>query len=154
MTQWVELELASATTSYISGDKDILMNVGNARGTSVLNNGIGQPIDPITGVSTVVVPTPAVNLTKYYNDVVGTGNTNGTNCIVDVIVVHSSIDGVAISTTASLVRGGENFGVGETVTIGGTYFAGSNGVNDFTFTVTTLDQQLFKQRQIIHILIY
>jgi len=127
-----------ATTSYISGDKDILMNVGNARGTSVLNNGIGQPIDPITGVSTVVVPTPAVNLTKYYNDVVGTGNTNGTNCIVDVIVVHSSVDGVAISTTASLVRGGENFGVGETVTIGGTYFAGTNGVNDFTFTVTAL----------------
>jgi len=128
-----------ATTSYTTGPKDILMEMNLPKGTAVRNNGLGQPIDPITGVATVMVPAPGTNVTKYYNDVTGTGNTNGVNCVLDVIQVFGSdTNGVAISTVASLVTGGSQFGVGETVTISGDQLDGTSPANDLTFTVTAV----------------
>ena len=124
-----------ATTSYTSGDKDVLMEVNNISGSGVKNNGIGQPI-AVTGVATVLVPPGPT--TQLFNDVVGTGATNGEAVVIDVIVTYSAGNGVALSTTGSLVQAGKNFGVGEVVTIGGTYFGGTSPANDYTFTVTSV----------------
>ena len=128
-------KIGIATTSYASGEKDILMEVKDLSGSGVKNNGIGQPI-AVTGVATVLVPPGPT--TQYFNDVVGTGATNGEGVVIDVIVTYSSGNGVALSTTGSLVQAGKNFGVGEVVTIGGTYFGGTSTANDFTFTVTSV----------------
>ena len=124
-----------ATTSYATGDKDIIMEVDNISGSGVKNNGIGQPVT-VTGVATVLVP--AGPNTQLFNDVVGTGATNGEGVVVDVIVTYDPSSGVAISTAGSLVKAGKNFGVGEVVTIGGTFFNGSSPANDYTFTVTAV----------------
>ena len=124
-----------ATTSYASGEKDVVMEVDNLSGSGVKNNGIGQPI-AVTGVATVLVPPGPT--TQLFNDVVGTGATNGEGVVIDVIVTYSAGNGVALSTTGSLVQAGKNFGVGEVVTIGGTYFGGTSPANDYTFTVTSV----------------
>ena len=124
-----------ATTSYTTGQKDIIMEVDNLSGSGVKNNGIGQPI-AVTGVATVLVPPGPT--TQLFNDVVGTGATNGEAVVIDVIVTYSAGNGVALSTTGSLVQAGKNFGVGEVVTIGGTYFGGTSPANDYTFTVTSV----------------
>ena len=108
-----------ATTSYTTGDKDIIMEVDNISGSGVKNNGIGQPI-AVTGVATVLVP-PGPN-TQLFNDVVGTGATNGEGVVVDVIVTYDPTSGCCtFYCWITCCSGGKNFGVGEVVTIGGTY---------------------------------
>ena len=74
-----------ATTSYTTGEKDVIMEVDNLSGSGVKNNGIGQPI-AVTGVATVLVPPGPT--TQLFNDVVGTGATNGEGVVIDVIVTY------------------------------------------------------------------
>lgn len=124
-----------ATTSYTSGTKDILMEVGNYDGTSIYENGYGAAITTsITGISTVLVPTGPT--TQAFNDVVGTSTSGGINAVFDVIVTYSASTGQPLSTSISLVSGGEGFSVGETVSIAGTYLRGSNPTNNLSFVIS------------------
>lgn len=65
-----------ATTSYTTGNRDILMNVGSFDGTAVFENGYGTYLTTsITGLSTVLVPTGPTN--QLFNDVIGVTTTGG-----------------------------------------------------------------------------
>ncbi len=125
-----------ATTSYTTEIKDILMQVGNYNGTSIYENGYGAAITTsITGISTVLVP--AGPTTQLFNDVVGTSTSGGINAVFDVVVSYSATTGQPLSTSISLVSGGKGFAVGQTVSIAGTYFKGSNPTNNLSFVVSS-----------------
>jgi hypothetical protein len=124
-----------ATTSYIFGIKDILMEVGNFDGTAIFENGYGNAITTsITGVSTVLVPSGPSS--QIFNDVVGTSTSGGLNAVFDVLVTYSISTGQPLSTSISLVSGGNGFSVGDTVSIAGTYFGGINPTNNLSFVIS------------------
>ena len=124
-----------ATTSYVLGEKDILMTVGNYNGTAVFENGYGNALTTsISGLSTVLVPAGPTN--QYFNDVIG-NSVGGSGATFDIIVTYSAGTGQPLSTSISLVSGGSGYSVGETVSIAGTYLGGSTPTDDLSFVVST-----------------
>jgi len=125
-----------ATTSYTTGNRDILMNVGSFDGTAVFENGYGTYLTTsITGLSTVLVPAGPTN--QLFNDVIGVTTTGGFGATFDVLVTYASVTGQPLSTSISLVSGGYGYSVGDVVSIAGTYLGGSTPADDLSFVVST-----------------
>jgi len=123
-----------ATTSYVLGVKTVLMGIGTANGTAILQNGYNIDVGTVTGISTILSPVGPT--TKYSLDAIGIGSISGTGAIVDVLITYSGATGQPLSTSISLKSGGKNFIVGETVSIAGTFMGGTNPTNNLTFVVT------------------
>jgi len=123
-----------ATTSYVSGPVDSLLNVYDFDGTSVLENGYaGALTTSITGVSTVLSPVgPSF---KQYVQTVGNGTT-GTGAEFNVTITYSVSTGQPLSTSITLIKGGSGYSIGETVSIAGTYMGGTTPTNDLSFVVS------------------
>ena len=124
-----------ATTSYVSGDVDIITSIGDINGGAILQNGYNNDIGTEIGISTVLVP--AGPTSKIVLDAVGNGDASGINATFDVLITYSASTGNALSTSITLKTGGSRFVVGETVSIAGTYMGGSTPANDLSFVVTS-----------------
>lgn len=123
-----------ATTSFVSGTKDVLMKVGNYNGSALLENGYNNSITTsITGTSVVLGPG---NTSRLYTNVPGTNSTTGI-ATFNVLVTYSNVTGQPLSTSIVLLQGGSGFSTGETVSIAGTYLDGTTPTNDLTFVVST-----------------
>ena len=123
-----------ATTSYVSGTVDSLLNVHEFDGTAILENGYTSALTTsITGVSTVLSPVgPSF---KQYTQTVGNGTT-GTDAEFNVTITYSVSTGQPLSTSITLMKGGSGYSIGETVSIAGTYMGGSTPTNDLSFVVS------------------
>ena len=121
-----------ATTSYVIGNVDTLLNVFNYTGTAILENGYNVAIS--TTISGTVPNGPTG--TNSYNQVLGFNTTGlGTNALFNVLISYSG-GGIPISTSIILTYGGHGYNVGEQVSISGTYFSGTSPANDLTFTIS------------------
>lgn len=122
------------TTAYVLGSKTVLMGIGTANGTAILQNGYNVAVGTVTGISTVLSPVGPT--TKYSLDAIGVGSISGTGAVVDVLITYSGTTGQPLSTSISLKSGGKDFIVGETVSIAGTFMGGTNPTNNLSFVVT------------------
>jgi hypothetical protein len=123
------------TTTYVENNVgNIITSVGSPNGTSLYENGYNVAISTtVTGVSTVLSPVgPSA---KIYNQVKGT---NGVGISTfNVLISYSISTGQPLSTSIVLTDGGNNFAVGDTVSIAGTYIGGTSPTNNLTFVVSS-----------------
>jgi len=121
-----------ATTSYIIGEKDILMQVGNYNGSALLENGYNVSISTtISGTSIISVG----NESLLYTDVIGTNGGVGI-ATFNVFITYNSTTGQPLSTSIILKEGGRGFFVGDVVSIAGTYLSGTTPTNDLSFVAS------------------
>ena len=120
-----------ATTSFVFGNADVLMTVGNFNGSAILEDGINSSISTsITGTSVISVG----NTSLLY---LGVPGTNGVGIATfNVFVTYDSGSGQPLSTSIILKDGGNGFSIGDTVSIAGTYLSGSTPQNDLSFVVS------------------
>jgi hypothetical protein len=123
------------TTTYVENNAgSIISSIGSPNGTSLYENGYSVAISTtVTGVSTVLSPVgPSA---KIYNQVRGT---NGVGISTfNVLISYSISTGQPLSTSIVLTDGGNNFAVGDTVSIAGTYIGGTSPTNNLTFVVSS-----------------
>ena len=121
-----------ATTSYVSGDIDTLLNVYNFSGTAIFENGYNVAITTSISGTVPIGPTGTVN----YTQVLGVNTTGfGTNALFNVLINYNG-GGVAISTSIIPTYGGYGYNLGEQVSIAGTHFGGTNPTNNLTFNIS------------------
>jgi hypothetical protein len=123
-----------ATTSFVSGDKDILMKVGSFNGSALYENGYNVSITTaITGTS---VNIGVGQTSRFYTNVIGTNASVGI-ATFNVFITYNSSTGQPISTSIILKEGGRGFSVGDTVTIAGTNLSGTTPANNLSFVVSS-----------------
>jgi hypothetical protein len=83
----------------------------------------------ITGVSTVSANT-------YTGVKAKIGSGNGSGAIFTVVKTGSGLTWTGV-TTITMTTPGQNYSVGQTVTLSGSSLGGTDGVNDLTFTIAT-----------------
>lgn len=121
-----------ATTSYVTGSVDTLLNVHQFNGTAIYENGYGVAISTTVSGTVPTGPTGTIN----YTQVIGLNTTGlGTDATFNVLISYSG-GGVALSTSVVLTYGGSKYNVGEQVSISGTYFSGTSPTNDLTFIIS------------------
>ena len=135
-------KLSIATTSHTTGPKDIVMSVvtSGIGGSSLYENGYNIQIPgPVTG--TAVTENPPGALFRIY----GFGNadgglpgftTTGSDARFQVRFSFDQTTGQCISTAVTLISGGRDYIVGDTVGIAGTYLGGATPANNLLFPVT------------------
>ena len=135
-------KLSIATTSHTTGTKDIVMSVvtSGIGGSSLYENGYNIQIPgPVTG--TAVTENPPGALFRIY----GFGNadgglpgftTTGSDARFQVKFDFDQTTGQCISTAVTLISGGRDYIVGDTVGIAGTYLGGATPANNLLFPVT------------------
>ena len=135
-------KLSIATTSHTTGPKDIVMSVvtSGIGGSSLYENGYNIQIPgPVTG--TAVTENPPGALFRIY----GFGNadgglpgftTTGSDARFQVKFDFDQTTGQCISTAVTLISGGRDYIVGDTVGIAGTYLGGATPANNLLFPVT------------------
>ena len=130
-----------ATTSHISGLRDIVMNVTTSgTGSSAMyENGYNNTvIGPVTGIGTTVSPITTFKVYGFGNPLPSTTNGNGDGATFLVQFVYDQSTGQPLSTSVQLIAGGSGYDVGDTVTIGGTYLGGAAVTNDLSFPVNVV----------------
>jgi hypothetical protein len=126
------LPVGIATTSYVIGQVDTLLNVHDFDGTAIFENGYNVAIS--TEVSGVVPSGPTGFV--LYTQLVGFNTTGlGTDALFNVAVSYSGT-GSPLSTSIILTYGGSGYYVGEQVSISGTYFGGTSPSNDLSFVIS------------------
>lgn len=121
-----------ATTSYVNGNVDTLLNVFNYDGTAIFENGYNVAISTSISGTVPTGPTGTIN----YTQVLGVNTTGlGTNALFNVLINYNG-GGVAISTSIIPTYGGYGYNVGEQVSISGTYFGGTNPTNNLIFNIS------------------
>jgi hypothetical protein len=133
-----------ATTSHISGLKDIVMSVESALAGSgaMFENGYNVEIPEltVTGLGTVV--SPIVTFVVYGFGSPDGGlpgiSTRGTGARFQVKFTYDQSTGQPLSTNVTLTQGGTGYYVGDNVSIAGTYLGGSTPANDLTFPVSRI----------------
>ena len=121
-----------ATTSYVSGDVDTLLNVYNFSGTAILENGYNVAITTTISGTVPTGPTGTIS----YTQVLGVNTTGlGTNALFNVLISYNG-GGVAISTSIIPTYGGYGYNLGEQVSISGTHFSGTSPTNDLRFNIS------------------
>ena len=135
-------KIGIGTTSYTTGTKDIVMAVvtSGVGGSSLFENGYNVQIPgPVTGVAVTQNP-PGAQFVLY-----GFGNpdgglpgftTTGTDARFQVKFDFDTTTGQCISTAVVLIKGGQDYIVGDTVGIAGTYLGGATPANNLLFPVT------------------
>ena len=135
-------KIGIGTTSYTTGTKDIVMAVvtSGVGGSTLFENGFNVQIPgPVTGVAVTQNP-PGAQFVLY-----GFGNpdgglpgftTTGTDARFQVKFDFDTTTGQCISTAVVLIKGGQDYIVGDTVGIAGTYLGGATPANNLLFPVT------------------
>ena len=135
-------KIGIGTTSYTTGTKDIVMAVvtSGVGGSTLFENGFNVQIPgPVTGVAVTQNP-PGAQFVLY-----GFGNpdgglpgftTTGTGARFQVKFDFDTTTGQCISTAVVLIKGGQDYIVGDTVGIAGTYLGGATPANNLLFPVT------------------
>lgn len=127
-----------ATTSHITGVRDIVMNVTTSgTGSSAMyENGYNVEIPgPVTGVGTTANPIVTFRWYGFGNPLPSTSSGIGTGATFQVKFTYDGT-GQPLSTNVVLIDGGYGYNVGDTVSIAGTYVGGTNITNDLSFPVT------------------
>ena len=121
-----------ATTSYVSGQLDTLLQVDEFDGTAIFENGYNVAISTSVFGTVPTGPTGVIN----YTQVIGVNTSGlGTDATFNVFISYSG-GGVALSTSVIVTDGGSGYFVGEQVSISGTYFGGTSPTNDISFIVS------------------
>ena len=129
-----------ATTSHITGTRDIVMNVTTSgTGSSAMyENGYNVEIPgPVTGVGTTANPIVTFKWYGFGNPLPSTSSGIGTGATFQVKFTYDGT-GQPLSTNVVLIDGGYGYDVGDTVSIAGTYVGGVNVTNDLSFPVTAV----------------
>ena len=130
-----------ATTSYALGNLDVIMGIGAGIGSAIYENGYNQYVPYsgiVTGISTILVPSgPSLKYFGFGNPIPGQVNTGiGTGALFQVLITYSTGTGVPLSTSIQLIDGGSGYGVGQQVSIAGTYLGGITPTNNLYFTIS------------------
>ena len=127
--------------SVASTESSIIMEIGAGVGSAIYENGYNVAISTtISGVSSAITPNFSSLQSRFYGFPTGFEATSltgiGTGAKFSAFIVYNSSTGQPISTSVVLVDGGRGYGVGDTVSISGTYFGGSSPTNDLSFNVS------------------
>ena len=130
-----------ATTSYALGNLDVIMAVGAGIGSAIYENGYNQYVPYsgiVTGISTTLVPAgPSLQYFGFGNPIPGQVNTGiGTGALFQVLITYSTGTGVPLSTSIQLIDGGSGYGIGQQISIAGTYIGGATPTNNLYFTIS------------------
>ena len=135
-------KIGIGTTSYTSGTKDIVMAAvtSGVGGSSMFENGYNVEIPgPVTGTAVTQNPPGAVFVLYGFGSIDGGVPgiaTQGSGAVFQVKFDFDQGTGQCISTAVNLIKGGEGYIVGETVSIAGTYLGGATPANNLSFPVT------------------
>ena len=135
-------KIGIALTSYTSGTKDIVMAAvtSGIGGSTLFENGFNVQIPgPVTGTGvTQNPPGPQFVLYGFGNPDGGVPgfSTVGTGAVFQVKFDFDTTTGQCISTAVVLIKGGQDYIVGDTVGIAGTYLGGATPANNLLFPVT------------------
>lgn len=127
-----------------SNRANVVMEVGDYGGNALYENGYNVAISTtLTGISSSVEPDNSGNLNRFWGFfdpfLPSFDNTGiGTDARFSVFIVYNSSTGDPISTSVVLRTGGRGYGIGNTVSISGTYIGGSTPENDLLFNVSKL----------------
>ena len=132
---------ANQYISVASTESSIIMEIGAGVGSAIYENGYNVAISTsISGISSAVTPNFTSIQSRFYGFPSGFEGTSlsgiGTGAKFSAFIVYNSSTGQPISTSVVLVEGGRGYGVGDTVSISGTYFGGSSPANDLSFNVS------------------
>jgi hypothetical protein len=131
-------KIGIATTSYALGNLNIIMEVGAGIGSAIYENGYNTFVPKtgiVTGISTTV--SPGI-LSQYFgigNPISGNVSVGGgVGALFQVLITYEA--GVPIGTSIQLINGGGGYGVGQQISIAGTYMGGATPTNDLYFTIS------------------
>lgn len=115
----------------------IIMGVSGGIGSAIFENGFNVAISTtITGVSTLI-PNAFSRIYGFGNPLQSTTSGIGTGATFEVWITYDgSVTGNPISTSIILKDGGRGYGIGNTVSIAGTNFGGTNPTNTLSFNVS------------------
>ena len=124
-----------ATKEYGGG---IIIGVTGGIGSAIFENGYNVAISTtITGISTLI-PFASSRIYGFGNPIPANSVSGiGTGAKFEVWITYDgSATGNPISTSIILKDGGRGYGIGNTVSIAGTYLGGTNPTNTLSFTVS------------------
>jgi len=128
--------------SVASTDSSVIMEVsgGGYIGSAIYENGYNVAISTtISGTSAVVSSSASKNVFYGFGNPFPQKSTTGigTNAKFSVFIVYDGT-GTPISTSLVLNNGGNYYGIGNTVSISGTYIGGTTPTNDLSFKVSKI----------------
>jgi len=128
--------------SVASTDSSIIMEVsgGGYIGSAIYENGYNVAISTtISGTSAVIPSSASKNVFYGFGNPFPQKSTSGigTNAKFSVFIVYDGT-GTPISTSLVLNNGGNYYGIGNTVSISGTYIGGTTPTNDLSFKVSKI----------------
>jgi len=128
------VESQFVTKEYGGG---IIMGVSGGIGSAIFENGYNVAITTtITGVSTSI-PNALSRIYGFGNPLQSTTSGIGTGATFEVWITYDGLaTGNPISTSIILKDGGRGYGIGNTVSIAGTNFGGTNPTNTLSFKVS------------------
>jgi hypothetical protein len=131
-----EVEAQFTTKQYGGG---IIMGVSGGIGSAIFENGYNVAISTtITGISTLI-PNALSRIYGFGNPIPSTTSGIGTGATFEVWITYDgSVTGNPISTSIILKDGGRGYGIGNTVSIAGTYLGGTNPTNTLSFNVSRI----------------
>ena len=130
-----EVESQFTTKEYGGG---IIMGVSGGIGSAIFENGYNVSISTsITGISTII-PYASSRIYGFGNPIpADTVSGIGTGAKFEVWITYDGTPtGNSISTSIVLKDGGRGYGIGNTVSIAGTYLGGTNPTNTLSFKVS------------------
>ena len=128
------VESQFVTKEYGAG---IIMGVSGGIGSAIFENGYNVAISTtISGISTLI-PNALSRIYGFGNPVQSTTNGIGTDAKFEVWITYDgSVTGNPISTSIILKDGGRGYGIGDVVSIAGTYLGGENPTHTLSFNVS------------------
>ena len=115
----------------------IIMGVSGGIGSAIFENGFNVSISTtITGISTLI-PNALSRIYGFGNPIPSTTSGIGTGATFEVWITYDGLaTGNPISTSIILKDGGRGYGIGNTVSIAGTYIGGANPTHTLSFNVS------------------
>ena len=115
----------------------IIMGVNGGIGSAIFENGFNVSISTtITGISTLI-PNALSRIYGFGNPIPSTTSGIGTGATFEVWITYDGLaTGNPISTSIILKDGGRGYGIGNTVSIAGTYIGGANPTHTLSFNVS------------------
>ena len=116
----------------------IILGIGGGIGSAIFENGYNVSISTaITGISTLI-PFASSRIYGFGNPIPADSVSGiGTGAKFEVWITYDgSATGNPISTSIILKDGGRGYGIGNTVSIAGTYLGGTNPTNTLSFRVS------------------
>ena len=128
------VESQFVTKEYGAG---IIMGVSGGIGSAIFENGYNVAISTtIAGISTLI-PNASSRIYGFGNPIPSTTSGIGTGATFEVWITYDgSVTGNPISTSIILKDGGRGYGIGNTVSIAGTYLGGENPTHTLSFDVS------------------